>query len=542
MRTKLTAMVIATVFTLTAMLTGCGSGNQNTNTSQSSTTKNEGTSSTGKTESKGNKTLIFAQGSDPRGLDPAYVDDGESSKIICNVYEGLVKYKADSTELEPCLATSWDISKDGKEYTFKLRQGVKFHDGTPFNADAVKFSVERQLPPNVKEDMPYASFTFDPNVVDKVEKVDDLTVKFILKSPYTPFLANLAMSLAAPIVSPEAVKKANGNLNESPVGTGPFKFVKWDKGQSITLEKNNDYWGDKAKADKVVFKFTKENAVRASELMTGAVDMIDGVDPNDVKKLEDSKMKIFKDKGMNINYMLFNCSRPPFNDPKLRQAVSHAINREELVKFLYQGYADLANTQMPSFIPGYNSKVQPYNYDPEKAKAMLKELGKEGLKIKMIAYSNPRPYNPVNGQKLAEAVQNYLSKVGITATIEVSPWKEYKAKIGQGEGDIGFYGWIGDNGDADNFLSLLDSKEIKSTLNAAKYTSTEVDKLLALARTLPNGNDRVKAYQDVQEIAAKEAPWLPISYALNMAAYSPKIKNFRVHPTGNVFLKDVDKE
>ncbi len=510
------ALVLVVIFSLTAVLTGCAGG----------------TSSSG-------KPFIFAQGADPRGLDPAFVDDGESSKVICNVYEGLLRYKAGSTELEPCLADSWTISDDGKVYTFKLHMGIKFHDGTPFNAEAVKYSVERQLPPNATEDMPYASFTFGP--VEKVDVVDELTVQFTLSAPYTPFLANLAMSLAAPIVSPTAAKKANGNLNENPVGTGPFKFVKWDKAQSITLERNEDYWGEKAKISKLVFKFTKENSVRASELATGAVDAIDGIDPNNVKMLEDAKMTLFKDQGMNINYMYFNCSRAPFNDPKLREAVSYAINREELVKFLYQGYADVANSPLPNFMPGYNKDVKPYEYNPDKAKALLKELGKENLEIKMISYPNPRPYNSVNGQKLAEAVQGYLAKVGIKATIDLYEWTDYKKRVGNGEGDIGFYGWIGDNGDADNFLSLFETKEIESTLNSAKYSNPKVDELLVKARQLPNGEDRNKAYAEIQQIVIQDAAWLPISNALTLAAYKPEVKGFEVHPTGNIFFKDVTK-
>lgn len=516
MKRRIVALVLVTIFALSAILAGCAGG-----TSSSS------------------KPFIFAQGADPRGLDPAFVDDGESSKIISNIYEGLLKYKTGSTELEPNLADSWTISDDGKVYTFKLHKGIKFHDGTPFNAEAVKYSVDRQLPPNATEDMPYASFTFGP--VQKVDVIDDLTVQFTLSAPYTPFLANLAMSLAAPIVSPTAAKKANGNLNENPVGTGPFKFVKWDKAQSVTLVRNDDYWGEKAKISKLVFKFTKENSVRASELATGAVDAIDGIDPNNVKMLEDAKMTLFKDQGMNINYMFFNTSRAPFNDAKLREAVTYAINRDELVKFLYQGYADVANSQLPSFMPGYDKDVKPYAYDPEKAKSILKELGKENLEIKMITYSNPRPYNSVNGQKLAEAIQGYLSKVGIKATIDVYEWTDYKKRAGNGEGDVGFYGWIGDNGDPDNFLSLLESKEIESTLNAAKYSNPKVDELLVKARSLPNNDERYNAYKQILQILSKDAPWLPISNALTLAAYNPNVKGFTVHPTGNIFFKDVTK-
>lgn len=160
----------------------------------------------------------------------------------------------------------------------------------------------------------------------------------------------------------------------------------------------------------------------------------------------------------------------------------------------------------------------------------------------MITYSNPRPYNSVGGQKLAEAVQNYLSKVGITATIDVYQWTEYKDKTKQGEGDIKFYGWNGDNGDADNFLSLVDSKEIASSLNVARYTNPEVDKLLAQGKATPNGDARNAIYGQLQDILAKEAPWVNISYAKSMAASSAKVKNFSVHPTGSVFFQKVDKE
>jgi peptide/nickel transport system substrate-binding protein len=252
-------------------------------------------------------------------------------------------------------------------------------------------------------------------------------------------------------------------------------------------------------------------------------------------------MTIFSEPGMNINYLGFNCARAPFNDAKLREALSYAINRKELVDFLYQGYADEAKTCLPSFIQGYKKDVASYEYNPEKAKQMLKELGKENLQVRMITYANPRPYNSVNGQKLAESIQNYLSKVGVTATIDTYQWTEYKDKLKQGEGDIFFYGWNGDNGDADNFLSLLDSKEIASSLNSAQYSNAKVDGLLAKGRSIPNGQERNAVYGEIQDILAKDAPWVDISYQKLMAASAPNVKNFRIHPTGSAFFKNVDK-
>lgn len=514
--------ILALIMLLTLSLSGCGK-------SQTTQTGADGN----------NETLVFAQGSDPRGLDPAFVDDGESANIIVNIFDGLVRYKPGSTEIEPALATEWSSSEGGKVWTFKLRRGVKFHDGTPFNAEAVKFSVDRQLPPKMTDDMPYASFTFGS--VQKVDVVDEYTVKFTLKEPYAPFLANLAMALAAPIVSPAAVQKYGADFIQHPVGTGPFKFVKWDKGQQVVLERNNEYWDGQPKVAKVVFKFTKENSVRASELMTGATDIMNGVDPNDVKTLEQKGFTVLKKPGMNINYMGFYCDKKPFNNPKVRQAISMAINRENLVKFLYQGLADLPNGPLPSFMPGYDKTLTPYEYNPEKAKQLLKEAGAENLKIKFITYSNPRPYNPVNGEKLAAAIQADLLKIGVQSTIVSYPWKEYKDVLAKEEGDAFFYGWIGDNGDPDNFLSLLETKEIKSTLNSAHYSNAKVDELLVKARLASDMAERTKYYSELQQIVVKDAPWVFISHSKDMVAVSPKVKNYDLHPTGVSYLRGVSK-
>ncbi|HWR43545.1 ABC transporter substrate-binding protein [Sporomusa sp.] len=523
MSKKTVALLMAVVFVASIVLAGCGSGDKKP-------------ASTGAAN-----VLVFAQGSDPRGLDPAYVDDGESAKIMTQIFEGLVRYKPGNTELQPLLATEWTTSQDGKEVTFKLRQGVKFHDGTPFNAQAVKFSIERQLPPNVKEDMPYASFTFDG--VKKVEVIDDYTVKIVLEKPSAPFLANMAMALAAPIVSPEAVKKHGDKFIENPVGTGPYKFVKWDKGQQIELTAFDGYWGTKPKMPKVVYKFTKENSVRASDLMTGATDIMDGVDTNDIKTLESKGMTVIKSPGMNINYMGFFTYKKPFDNLDLRKAISMAINRQQLVEFLYQGQAKLPNSPLPDFIPGYSKDVKPYEYNVEEAKKMLAKAGyPNGFEFTCITYSNPRPYNPVNGEKLAAAVQADLAKIGVKMNIKSYPWKEYKQFLFNGEGDAYFYGWIGDNGDADNFLMLLETAQIKGSLNASKYSNPKMDALLEQGRTTLDPAKRAAIYAEAQKLAVEDAPWVLISHSLDMAAHRPNIKGFALHPVGIHWLDIVSKE
>ncbi len=522
MSKKTAALIMVVMFVASIVLSGCGGDKKPASTGAANV-------------------LVYAQGADPRGLDPAYVEDGESAKIMNQIYEGLVRYKPGNTEIQPLLATSWTVSPDGKEITFKLRQGVKFHDGTPFNAQAVKFTFERQLKPNMKDDMPYAEFTFAG--VQKVEAVDDYTVKVILEKPSAPFLANMAMALAAPIISPEAVKKYGDKFIENPVGTGPYKFVKWDKGQQIELTAFDSYWGEKPKMAKVVYKITKENSVRASDLMTGATDIMDGVDTNDIKTLESKGMTVIKTPGMNINYMGFYTNKKPFDNLDLRKAISMAINRQHLVEFLYQGQAKLPNSPLPDFIPGYSKDVKPYDFNVEEAKKLLAKAGyANGFEFTCITYSNPRPYNPVNGEKLAAAVQADLAKIGVKMNIKSYPWKEYKQAYKNGEGDAYFLGWIGDNGDADNFLINLETAQIKGGLNASKYSNAKLDALLEQGRTTMDPAKRVAIYTEAQQIIVADAPWVLISHSLDMAAHRPNIKGFALHPVGINWLDIVSKE
>lgn len=484
-----------------------------------------------------NDKFVFAQGADPRGLDPALVDDGESAMVIVNVYEGLTQYGSDSTEVLPCLATKWDVSADSLEYTFTLREGVKFHDGTAFNAEAVKTNIDRQLPPNDTTDMPYAEFTF--GYVSSVEVVSEYVVKITLSQPCTPFLANLAMSQAAPMVSPAQLAKAEGAM-ENPVGTGPFKFVKWDKGVAVTLVRNDSYWGDKPKLKDLIIQITPDNSTRASQMMAGEIDAMNGLDASNVEAVKNKGAKIFQADGMNINYMAFNMTRAPFDDARVREAIVRAINVPELVEALYQGYSATAYSVLPSFMPGYNANAKPFEYDPEKAKQLLTDAGISDLSITMVTYSNPRPYNAATGTKLAEAIMGYLTAIGVTVDITQYDWTTYKEKVVQGEGDIRFYGWIGDNGDPDNFMNLLSDSD--PAMNVSGYNNTQYNDLIKQAAATPNGEERNALYGQMEEIVAAEAPWLPISHAQSMAAYGANVKNFSVHPTGNIFFSRISKE
>ena len=487
-------------------------------------------------------TFILAQGADPRGLDPAYVDDGESAKVMCNIYEGLTRYADDSTEVLPCLADSWTVSDDGLVYTFKLHEGVKFQDGTDFNAEAVKFSFDRQIDYDKRTwedapyaDMPYASFVFD--TVADVKVLGDYEVEITLSQPNSAFLANMAMTMAAPIVSPAAMDNDPNStaLMENPVGTGPYKFVKWNKEENIQLVRNDEYWGEKALTQNVVFRFITDNAARVLALNNNEIDMCDGVDATLVDQIKNGGSKLYEAEGMNINYMAYNTESPIFKDQANRIAVSQAINVPELVESLYQGFATPADTILPTFVPGFSPDVRQIAYDPAAAQAAIDKAGI--TEVHMIAYSNPRPYNPATGETLAVAIAGYLEKMGIKTTIDKYDWTTYKEKVQTESYDICFYGWTGDNGDPDNFMNLLADESL--AMNVSRFRDPVYNEMIKTALAMPNGPDREAKYAEMEKYIAERAIWLPISHGKVLAGYRDGVSGFVFHQTGDLLCKKV---
>jgi len=239
---------------------------------------------TAKIAGRESPSLIYVREQDSITLDPAWAQDEESCKVISNIFEGLVRFKAGSTEVEPCLAESWKVSSDNMVWTFYLRKDVKFHDGTPFNAEAVRFSLERQMLSQDGSSLNYASFTF--GMVEQIKVIDPYTVSFILKYPYAPFLNNLAMAASAPIVSPTAATALGDAFSENPVGTGPYRFVRWDKGKRIILKANSDYWGGPPECSTLVFKVVKNSRLRSLLIRFGLADITDGITAADARYLE----------------------------------------------------------------------------------------------------------------------------------------------------------------------------------------------------------------------------------------------------------------
>ena len=327
-------------------------------------------------------TLVFGRGADSVGLDPANRTDGESLNVTDHIFDSLLVFKPGTTEVIPSLAEKWEVSKDNKSFTFNLRKGVKFHDGEPMNADSVIFSFMRQKDPKHPAHAsaaPYAYFTdlgLD-TLITAITKIDDHTVKFELSKPYAPFLSCLAMQSFA-IVSPKALTKLMKDFAFNPVGTGPFKMTKWEKNQKIVLTANDDYWGGRPSLDTVVFRSIPDNSTRLMEMMAGKIHVMDNPNPDDISVLEKklgNKVKIAKQPGFNIGYLAMNQEKKPFDDVRVRRAINHAINKKGIIDAVYAGYAEPAKNPMPPTMWGYNDAITGYEYNPEKAKALLKEAG-----------------------------------------------------------------------------------------------------------------------------------------------------------------------
>ena len=489
-------------------------------------------------------TITYSLTADPRAVDPAYFDDGESAVVSCNMYEGLYQYGKTDAKVSPCLAKDLpEISDDGLVYTIKLNEGIKFHDGTDFNAEAVKASIERQLEPNRNSDMPYASFVFGEeeagNGVASVEAVDDYTVKITMRAASAPFVKNLAMALASPIVAPSAIEAAtDGQAITNPVGTGPYKFVDWTKGASVTLVANEDYWGEAPKTKNLVFKIIAEGNTRLTSLINGECDIISSVDPASADQIVDNGFELFSEDGMTINYMAFNTETGKCTDQEVRKAVAQAINVEEMVKSIYGEYATVANSVMPTWMAPYAKDVKQTAYDPEAAKKTLADKGITSLQC--ITYTTARPYNQKGGSDLANMIQGYLSAVGVELSITQYDWTTYKTKVQTDPYDICFYGWTGDNGDPDNFMNLL--ADTNWSMNVAHFQDDEYKALIAEGLKTPDGDARDAIYLQCEEMVAEKQPWVLISHSKNLLGYSPKVKDFYYHPTGVVFFKGVSKE
>ncbi|WP_251551989.1 ABC transporter substrate-binding protein [Neobacillus muris] len=535
MKKKSFKMLLIALLAISMFLAGCSG-----KSSETSGEKDSGSDSGSKKD-----TLVYGRGGDSTSLDPITTTEGEAFKVTENIFETLVSYGDQDTTIHPGLAEKWDVSEDGLTYTFHLRQGVKFHDGTDFNAAAVVFNFERWMNGD-EEKFPYYTMfggykNDEGHVISEVKAVDEYTVQFVLKRPQAPFLKNLAMSPFG-IASPAAVEKYGDDFRSNPVGTGPFKFVEWKQNDTITLEKNADYWQEGLpKLNKVIFRVIPENTARLNALVNGEIDIMDGLNNSDEDTvLANDQLQVIERPSMNVGYIGMTTTRKPFDNKLVRQAMNYAIDKKAIIDAFYGGKAEPAVNPMPPSIEGYNDAIKDYPYDLEKAKELLKEAGYEkGFEIDLWAMPVARPYMP-EAQKVAEVIQDSLSKIGVKAKIQSVEWATYLDKAAKGEFDMFMLGWTGDNGDPDNFLYTLLDKDSIGSNNYSYYSNDELHDILIEAQTETEQAKRNELYKKAQEIIKEDAPWVPLVHSTPLLAASKDVANYLPHPTGSEAVTNVE--
>jgi peptide/nickel transport system substrate-binding protein len=457
-----------------------------------------------------------------------------------------------TTNVKPALAASWTISTDAKTWTFKLRQGVKFHDGTDFNADAVVFNFQRWM--DVKHafhkggDFSYWSDMFggfknDPAesglVVDTVTASAPDTVVFTLKNPMAPFIQNLAMFPFA-IASPTAVKKDIDNYFKNPVGTGPFKFVEWVQGDHITVDANKDYWGEKAKVDRVIWRVITDNTSRYLELKAGTIHAMEGANPDDVTASKsDPNLKMILRPSMNVSYIGYNFADPNLNKKEVRLAIAYAVNRQAIVDALYAGIGTVASQFIPPSVWGNNPELKPYPYDPAKAKTLLQQAGvPDGFSIDFWYMPVSRPYYP-DPKAIAEAFAADLAKVGIKANLKTEDWTQYLTDR-RGKFPFWMLGWTGDNGDPYNFLYVFFGQLHSATSpNENSWDNKAVRDQLTKAQQTTDQAERTKIYQSVAQTIYDECPRLPVAHTTPPLLFRENVNGYVANPTSTEFYNTV---
>lgn len=507
----------------------------------------------------GAKTLVYCSEGSPEGFDPALYTAGTTFDASSKpVYNRLVQFEPGTTKTIPGLAESWEISDDGLEVTFKLREGVKFHTTdffTPsrdFNADDVLFSFNRQL----QEDHPYHAYVegasweyFNgmsmPDLVKSIEKVDDYTVKFVLNRPEAPFIANLAMDFASIFSKEYADKLAEGgnlsDLNQKPVGTGPFQFVAYQPDAVIRYKAHPDYWNGKQPIDDLVFAITTEASVRQQKLIAGECHITPYPNPADIESLKaNDALKVDEQEGLNVGYLAYNTKVAPFDNAKVRKALNMAINKEAILDAVFQGAGQAAKNPIPPTMWSYNDAVEDDAYDPEAAKKMLEEAGVSDLSMKVWAMPVQRPYNP-NARRMAELIQEDFSKVGVNVEIVSYEWGEYleRSKAEDRDGAV-LLGWTGDNGDPDNFLAVLLGCDAVGGSNRAQWCNEEFNGLIQKAKTLSSQEERAKLYEEAQVVFKREAPWATIAHSVVHMPMRKEVTGYKMDPLGGHAFEGVD--
>jgi dipeptide transport system substrate-binding protein len=505
------------------------------------------------------KTLVYCSEGSPENFYPGVNTTGTSFDANSQIYSRLVDFERGGTSVVPGLAERWTVSPDGKEYTFTLRKGVKWHSNKNFkptrdmNADDMIFAIERQW----KDTHPYFKVTspnhsyFNDMGMDKllksVEKINDLTIKITLNKPDAPFLSGWAMEYAG-VQSKEyadAMLKAGTpeKIDQEPIGTGPFMLVQYQKDAIIRYKAFPEYYAGKAKIDDLVFAITPDASVRWAKLQKGECHVMPYPNPADLDAMrKDARVTVMEQAGLNVGYLAYNTTKKPFDDVRVRKAINMAINKQAIIDAVYLSSGVAAKNPIPPTQWSYNNAIKDDAFDPAAAQKLLAAAGfPSGFTTDLWAMPVQRPYNP-NAKRIAELMQADLAKIGVKAEIKSFDWGEYRKRMQAGEHQMGMLGWTGDNGDPDNFLHTLLGCDAAKTngSNVAKFCYKPFDDLVVKAKSVTNTAERTKLYEQAQVIFKEQAPWFTIAHAVQLKPIRKEVIDFKLSPFGRHNFYGVD--
>lgn len=528
------------------VLSACSSNeNDSTSDNTDSTDTSEkptiNTDSTTKTTEATGGDLIIARLSDANSLDPHGSNDTLSSNVQKNIYETLVN-RNENNEITPSLASSWK-RVDDVTWQFTLQQGVKFHDGSDFNAEVVKKNLDRVR--DAKVASPRA-FLFA--MIEEVTVIDDATVQMKTVYPFAPLLAHLSHSGGAMISGTaidgdykalDAGEPVGAYINKNPVGTGFFKYVSWEPGNEIKLVRNDEYWDTPAKLDSVTFKVVPDSSVRVAELETGYAHITDPVQPIEVERINGSgNASVFQKPASSISYIGYNMQKAPFDNEKVRQALTMAIDRTAIINGIYEGFGIEAVGPLAPGVYGYTDDLTAKSYDLEKAKELLTEAGyADGFSTSIWTYDDPQRMD------IAVIIQETLKQLNIDVKIEVLELGAFLDKTASGEQEMFILGWSNPTGDADyGMYALFHSSQFGTAGNRSFYKNEKVDQLLDDGRKESDDTKRLAMYKEAQQLIIDDAPVGFVHHAEYLIGLSDKVKGFDMDNTNMYKLKDVTIE
>ncbi|ELK48084.1 glutathione ABC transporter substrate-binding protein [Halobacillus sp. BAB-2008] len=526
---KLSRFLSVLSLLLVLVIAGCGNGEGDGNGTADSSKKAEAPSK--------EEGLTIAVDGNFTSMDPHDTNDNQSYSAQSAVYEGLLGFDED-LNIVPVLAESYEANENSTEFTFQLKEGITFHDGTPFNAEAVKANIDRLADPDSQL---RRSSLFE--LVDSTEVLGEYEVKVTLKEPFGAMPNNFAHPAAA-MISPESISESEEEIARNPVGTGPFQFKEWKSGDHLTVEKFDDYRDPEVpKVDQLVFKPVPESGSRSAMLQTGEADFVFPVSTSQVDTLENQAGVTVENKpSLVVKYFSMNTMKKPFDDPKVRQAINYAIDKEAYVNVIYDGYATVAESSIAPDTQHYSGQ-EVYEYDPEKAKELLAEAGyPDGFETTIWGGTSS------DKTKMMQFYKQQLSQVGIKlnvvpmegGTLGDNIWGVEKPE----DTELELYngGWSPSTADADWGLRPLFSSESfpPESYNTSYYKNDQVDELLQKALNTADDDKRAEYYAEAQEMIWNDAPWVFLAVPDLLYAHQDYVKGITMLSSGVLDLKNAE--